>query len=118
MVNEAQKHESEDKKAMETVESRNKLDNMIMSIEKTIRENKEKIEAGDLQATETALEKARGVLKESAQDKAALDTAYDELMRASHSMAEKLYKSSSAKATADTASDKPADDPIDAEINS
>jgi len=123
MVNEAQKHEADDKKAVETVESRNKLDSIILQIEKTIRENKEKIEAGDRQTTEAALEKARLVLKESAQDKAALDTAYDELMRASHSMAEKLYKQNKAadeqdplsKAAADTAA---ADEPIDAEINS
>src|SRR6185295_19850705 len=54
MVNEAQKHEESDKKAVETVESRNKLDSMILSIEKTIRENKEKIETADLQATEAA----------------------------------------------------------------
>jgi molecular chaperone DnaK len=121
MVNEAQKHEESDKKAVETVESRNKLDTMILSIEKTIRENKEKIEAADLQATEAALEKARSVLKESAQDKAALDAAYDELMRASHSMAEKLYKQSSQEkdANAPQNDQQPkTDDPIDAEINS
>jgi molecular chaperone DnaK len=121
MVNEAQKHEESDKKAVETVESRNKLDTMILSIEKTIRENKEKIEAADLQTTEAALEKARTVLKESAQDKAALDAAYDELMRASHSMAEKLYKQTQQTTGADATQNdqKPkSDDPIDAEINS
>jgi len=92
MVNEAQKHEDEDKKAFETVESRNKLDSMILQIEKTIKENREKIDAADIEATEKALEKARTTLKESGSDKAALDTASDELMRASHAMAEKLYK--------------------------
>lgn len=124
MVNEAASHEAEDKKGVELVESRNKLDSMILQIEKTIRENKEKIEAGDLQTVEAALEKAHVVLKESAQDKAALDAAYDSLMQASHGMAEKLYKqnqSSSAEASdsAKATSDKPADsEPFDAEINS
>ncbi len=92
MVNEAQKHETEDKKAVELVESRNKLDTMILQIEKTIKENKEKIEAADLESTEAALEKARTVLKDTTQEKEAIDAATDELMRASHSVAEKLYK--------------------------
>jgi molecular chaperone DnaK len=92
MVNEAQQHETEDKKAFETVESRNKLDSMILQIENIIKDNKEKIEAADLETTEKALERARTTLKESAQDKAALDTAHDELLKASHTIAEKLYK--------------------------
>ncbi len=123
MVNEAASHEAEDKKAVEMVESRNKLDSMILQIEKTIRENKEKIEAADLQTVEAALEKARGVLKDTTQEKAALDTAYDELMRASHGMAEKLYaqkqSASSAEASdfAKDASEKQQEEPIDAEIN-
>lgn len=118
MVNEAQKHESEDKKGVELVESRNKLDTMILHIEKTIRENKEKIEAADLQATETALEKARTVLKDTTVDKAALDTANDELMRASHGMAEKLYKQSNQTAGEQPSAQPQQDEPVDAEINS
>lgn len=118
MVNEAASHEAEDKKAVELVESRNKLDSMILQIEKTIRENKEKIEAADLQTVEAALEKARATLKDNAQDKAALDTAYDELMRASHGMAEKLYKQSQSTGTEQQAENHAKhDEPIDAEIN-
>jgi molecular chaperone DnaK len=106
------------------VESRNKLDTMILSIEKTIKENREKIEAADLQTVEAALEKARSVIKDTTQDKVALDAAYDELMRASHGMAEKLYKQNSQTPGAQSSSapngataDRQ-EEPIDAEINS
>jgi molecular chaperone DnaK len=117
MVQEAQKHEHDDKKAVETVESRNRLDTTILQIEKTLRDNKEKIEAGDLTNTEAALEKARVALKEHADDKTALDTAIDELMRASQTVAEKLYKQASETTNKANEEHAKTDDPIDTEIN-
>lgn len=117
MVNEAQEHEQEDKKAVETIEARNRLDSMILQIEKTLRENKEKIEASDLSTTEAALEKARTALKEHADNKVALDAATDELMKASHTVAEKLYKQSSESAQQSESNHAQQEEPIDAEIN-
>ena len=38
----------EDKKARETIEKRNKLDGMILEVEKTLKENKEKLDADDV----------------------------------------------------------------------
>jgi molecular chaperone DnaK len=95
MVKEAQEHEQEDKNAVETVEARNKLDTMILQIEKTIRDNKEKLDESDINTTESALTTARATLKEHAENKAELEKATDELMRASHAVAEKLYKQGS-----------------------
>ncbi len=44
MVREAKDHEAEDKKAREAVEKRNNLDGMILEVEKTISENKDKLD--------------------------------------------------------------------------
>jgi len=92
MVNEAKLHEEEDRKAKETVEKRNKLDAMILEAEKTVSENKEKLEAADVSAVEQAIEKAKTSLKDHAENAEELQKATDELMQASYKIAEQLYK--------------------------
>ena len=46
MVHEAKAHEAEDKKAREAVEKRNHLDGLILEVEKTLSENKDKLDSG------------------------------------------------------------------------
>lgn len=92
MVNEAKLHEEEDKKNKEMVEKRNQLDSLIMQIEKTISDNKEKLPEDEVSKVETALEDARKVLKEQENDSDAIKKASDDLMQASHKIAEILYK--------------------------
>ncbi len=92
MVNEAKLHESEDQKAKETVEKRNKLDSMILEVEKTIKENKDKLAQADVDAVQAALEKAKVALKEHANNAEELQKATDELMQSSYKIAEELYK--------------------------
>ena len=45
MVKEASEHEAEDKERREQIERRNKLDNLCYTLEKSISENKEKMQA-------------------------------------------------------------------------
>lgn len=92
MVKEAQQHESEDKKRREAIEKRNNLDNMIVQIEKTLSENKEKLPIADVNTVEKALEEAKKVLKEKEHDAEALTKAHEDLMQASYKVAEFLYK--------------------------
>ena len=128
MVNEAKEHEQEDKKARDAVEKRNRLDGMILELEKTIAENKEKLDAADVQTTQDAIEKAKVALKDHADDAEQLQAATDELMQSSHKVAETLYKQAQETQQADAAQtadqgdsqqeDTPkTDEPIDAEIN-
>jgi molecular chaperone DnaK len=122
MVREAKEHESEDKQAKETVEKRNRLDGMIFEIEKTIRENKEKLDAADISTAENAIEAAKTSLKEHADNADELQKATDNLMQASHKIAEFLYQQKQTQEQAtDNAQQGPtpgADEtPIDAEIN-
>ncbi len=124
MVNEAKLHESEDKKARETIEKHNHLDSLILSIEKTIKENKEKLEEAEVKELEAAIEKAKTALKEHAENGDELQKATDELTQASYKIAEKLYKQKQAEAgdaskkddasdSSDTSDKK--DEPIDTE---
>ena len=98
LVKQAKQHEAEDKKLKEVIEKRNQLDNLIMSVEKTITENKEKLPADEVSKVEAALEEARKTLKEKENDGEALQKANDDLMKASHKIAEILYKEEQAKA--------------------
>lgn len=91
-VQEAQQHEAEDKRRKEAIDKRNALDSLIMHIEKTIQENKEKLPMAEISAVEAAIEKAKSVLKDQADDAQALQTAHDELSQASYKIAEILYK--------------------------
>jgi molecular chaperone DnaK len=120
MVREAKEHESEDRQAKETVEKRNRLDGMIFEIEKTIRENKEKLNAADISTAESAIESAKTTLKDHAENADELQKATDNLLQASHKIAEFLYQQKQDQAT-DNAQQGPTpgadENPIDAEIN-
>lgn len=125
MVKDAAEHESQDKKERETVEKRNRLDALILEIEKTLREHKDKLQEADVKATEEALEKAKTALKEHANDGDALQKATDELIQASHKVAEYLYKQGQQEQGSTGSSTPSSDDknngndqgPIDVDIN-
>lgn len=118
MVQEAQAHEDEDKKAREAVEKRNQLDSTILAVEKTLNENQAKLSQEEITATQAAIEKAKAALVEHADHAAGLQRANDELTQASYKIAETLYKQQSA-GSADSNAEQAApqqDQPIDAEI--
>ena len=117
MVDEAKAHEDEDKKAREAVEKRNQLDTTILEVEKTVRENKEKLSADEVTTIEAAIEKAKASLVEHADHAAGLQRANDELTQASYKIAETLYKQQPAGDSSAQQSAPQQDEPIDAEIN-
>ncbi|MFA6065951.1 MAG: molecular chaperone DnaK [Candidatus Babeliaceae bacterium] len=117
MVRAAQEHEAEDKKLRETIEKKNKLDGLIHDIEKTVRENKEKISADEITKVESALEVARKAIQEHSENSEELQKATDELLQASHKVAELLYKEKTAEEKTEGPSEQ-ADQqgPIDTDI--
>lgn len=120
MVQDAKSHEQEDKKARDVIEKKNRLDGLILDIEKTLRENKDKLSAEDIQTTEQALEKAKKVLADHPTDGEQLQKATDELLQASHKVAEIIYKQSEAsKEHAADNKEQASNDqgPIDTEIS-
>jgi molecular chaperone DnaK len=121
MVQDAKSHEAQDKKTRDAIEKKNRLDGLILDIEKTVKENKEKLSEDDIKKTEDALAQAKTALVEHAQDPEALQKATDELIQASHKVAEILYqKTQEAGTTQGNAEEKKPDqdqEPIDTEIN-
>lgn len=119
MVREAKEHEATDKQARETVEKRNHLDGLILQVEKTLVEHKEKIDAAEVTKVEQALENAKKALKEHENNAQELQKATDELMQASHKVAEILYSQQQSGGQApDSEDDKKNDQgPIDADIS-
>jgi len=95
LVKDAQAHESEDKKRREEIEVRNTADALIYATEKTLKESREKLPVKIVNDVEAALEECKKAVKEENNDK--MKSATDALMKASHKMAEELYKTTSPK---------------------
>jgi molecular chaperone DnaK len=90
LVSDAQSHEAEDKVRRELIDARNHADTLAYQAEKTVNENRDKLAVGDLSTIEAAIAKARVVAQ--GDDLGAIQAAVDALQRASHAMAEQLYK--------------------------
>jgi molecular chaperone DnaK len=93
MVKDAEAHSSEDKKRRELVDLRNQADNLAYSVEKTLAENREKV-GGDAAAIEEAIAETRKVAE--GDDAAAIKAAMEKLTKASHTLAEELYRQQTA----------------------
>ncbi len=92
MVKDAASHESEDKQRREVIDARNQADALAYQAEKTVNENREKVPVGDLSTLEAAIEAAKKAA--AGDDLAAIKRSTEELQRATHAIAELLYKSS------------------------
>ena len=103
MQDDASSHEEEDKQRLAEVEARNKLDSQIYSIDKLLKENKDKIDDASAKEVEAALEDARKALEEGGLDR--MNTAFENLNQASHKLAEVMYKAAGAPAGADQPGD-------------
>ncbi len=90
MVRDAEAHSAEDHARKEEVEARNHLDNLVYQTEKTLGEGRGKLAAEDVSAAEDALGRAKEALKSG--DAGRMKQAGEELTKASHRMAEGLYK--------------------------
>ncbi|UCG42433.1 MAG: molecular chaperone DnaK [candidate division WOR-3 bacterium] len=90
MVSEAQSHASEDRKHRELVDSRNRADTLIYQTNKTLKDFGDKVAADEKKRIEDAVAKLRTVMK--GDDKAAIDSAVEELQKVSYKMAEEMYR--------------------------
>lgn len=93
MVRDSETHSEEDRKRKQDVEQRNQLDNIIYTTEKTLNENKDKLTADDIRTVEDLLSPAKDAIKSG--DSERIKKAAEDLTKASHNLAEILYKKSS-----------------------
>jgi molecular chaperone DnaK len=91
---EAESHAEEDRKRMEEVEARNRLDGIVYQAEKTIRDNRDKLNDADVKQAEEAIEEAKKAVNEGGV--ARLRSAAENVEKTLHKMAEELYKKAQA----------------------
>ncbi len=95
MVNDAESHADEDRKRKDTIEARNQADQLVYSIEKIIRDNKEKLPADEVEKVQLEIENTKKAI--GTDDGAEIRRAMDELTRASHKISELLYQQAAAQ---------------------
>jgi molecular chaperone DnaK len=90
MVRDAESHSADDKKKRETIDLRNQADSLAYSMEKMLGENRGKVSESEAKNVEEAIAEARKAAQ--GDDAAAIKAATDRLTKASHKLAEELYK--------------------------
>jgi molecular chaperone DnaK len=121
MVQDAEEHAEEDRKARELVDARNQGEAMVHTVRKTVSEAGDKLEAGEKESIEGAISDLEESIKGDDVDD--LKTKTNALMEASHKLAERMYQEQgdAPGSATDTASDADAgapggDDVVDAEF--
>ena len=115
MVKDAELHKEEDKKRKDAVEARNQADALVHQTEKSMSELGEKVPAEDRANIEAALNDLKEVLKDENSSKEQIDAKVEALSKASHKLAEAMYKKDE-NAGANGGNNKKDDDVIDAEV--
>ena len=89
MVGEAQSHADEDKRKRAEVEARNKLDNMIYTTEKSLKDYGSSLDESARKTVEDAIAAAKSKLESKDADE--MNRAAENLANASHKLAEAMY---------------------------
>ncbi|MCB0271477.1 MAG: molecular chaperone DnaK [Bdellovibrionales bacterium] len=121
MVKDSESHAEEDRKKKEEVNTKNQLDSMIYTTEKTLSENKDKLPQDKVTPLEGALASAKTALESGDVD--AMKKEIENLTSLSHKMAEEMYKNTqqagssqeTSQTNGSTNGSGPKDDVIDVE---
>jgi molecular chaperone DnaK len=115
MRRDAEEHADEDRKSFELAEAKNRAEHLVYQLEKTIKEQGEKLSDADKSPLEAAIKKVRDAIQEGQTE--AIKSATNELEQASTAFTKTLYEKAgsagSGTATPTAGSD---DDAIDAEF--
>ncbi len=120
MVKDAEAHAAEDKKQVEIVTSRNQLDSLLHSVQKSLKEYGDKLSADEKAKIEAAVKDAEEAMKSD--DKEKIDAKAQALAQAAQKLGEKMYaeaqQTQSAQGAGDAKTSKPADEAnvVDAEF--
>ncbi|MGB9891110.1 molecular chaperone DnaK [Thermodesulfovibrio sp. Kuro-1] len=117
MIREAEAHAEEDRRKKQIAEARNEADNMIYTVEKTLRDMGDRVSEDERKRIEEAIEKCRRI-KDTSNDVNEIKAAVEELAKASHRVAEELYKKAGAsqQGAGSTTQSKKEEDVIEAEV--
>jgi molecular chaperone DnaK len=90
MVKDADVHSDEDKKRRELIEAKNHADQLIYSLEKLLRENKDKISEEDAKNIQTEIDNTKKSIESEDIDQ--IKQAMEALSQASHKLSEMMYQ--------------------------
>jgi len=93
MVKDAETHSAEDKKRREVIEIKNHADQLVYSMEKLLRENKEKIPAADAERVQQEIDATKKAIEGENADQ--IKKAMERLTQASHKLTEMMYQQAS-----------------------
>ena len=98
MIKDAEKHAEEDKRKKEEVETINQADTLCYSIEKSLKDYGNKVSAKEKEDIEKKLKETREAI--NSKDIAKIKKTQEELTKASHKLAEEVYKEAQKKQAA------------------
>jgi molecular chaperone DnaK len=90
MVQEAEAHADEARRMRELAEARNQAETLVYSTEKSLKEHRESLDEETVSTIESRIEELRGVLDGS--DAAEIRAKSEQLMEASHRLAQSIYE--------------------------
>ncbi|WP_028775320.1 molecular chaperone DnaK [Shimazuella kribbensis] len=104
MIREAEENAEADKRKKETVELRNKAEQLIFTTEKTVKELEDKVDASEVEATKAAKEEVQKALEGN--DEEALKKATEDLEQKVQQLSVKLYEKMQQEAAAQGADEE------------
>ena len=87
MVKDADVHSEEDKKRREVIDTKNHADTLVYTLEKTLRENKDKIDPKEASLLQTEIENTKSAIQTDNLDQ--IKKAVESLTQASHKLSQK-----------------------------
>ena len=90
LVKDAEIHSEEDKKRREIIDAKNKADQMVYSLEKLLRENKDKIQEEEAKRVQSEIESTKKALESDNIEQ--INKAMETLSQASHKLTESMYQ--------------------------
>jgi molecular chaperone DnaK len=102
MVKDAEANAEADKERREKIDVKNQLDSVIYNLEKTLKDNKEKLKEEDVKEAETAMEEAKGHLEGETD---AMKEQIEKINQIAHKLAEVIYSQTSQTGEGDDSGD-------------
>jgi molecular chaperone DnaK len=97
MVKDAEKHSEEDKKRRELIDVKNQADNLVYNLEKTLKENKDKIDPKEASKIQNEIENTKSAIEGDNVEH--IKKAMEKLTQASHKITEMMYQQASQQQT-------------------
>ncbi|MCZ2846239.1 MAG: molecular chaperone DnaK [Candidatus Bathyarchaeota archaeon] len=94
-IKEAEKHADEDKKIKEKIELKNQADNLIYSVEKTLKESEDKVSDSEKDEINSDIASLKKSLEEDNLEN--IKSNIEKLTKSSHKLAEEIYKKAAAQ---------------------